>query len=503
MPTAEGILEIPEVAGLDARGGLVRIPPELDVPLTPRVRRIIDAPQFRRLAKVGQLGLVGLVYPGATHSRFEHALGVYRLALLFLKRLAHDARFAAAVSPRDAERFIAAALLHDIGHWPFCHAMEDLHLPGVPTHEAQAGTLLLEAELADALGEDWDLDPAEAAALLGASAANEERAGGEAARPTSNVQRPTSNSSTSDSSALDVGRWTLDVQSSGVVASSKTPASHILASMLSGPIDIDKMDYLARDSLHAGVPYGRNFDQGRLIGSLCLNEAGDGLALTDKGKTAAEMMVFSRYVMFSEVYWHHGVRAATAMLQRAFYLLHPTLDLQAVFRLDDGALTDRLVQEASKRGAPVAGARELLEGLFGRSRRLYKRVAQFSIFEQSELYERLARRPYPWLAALAERFAALASAELCGPVPPHEILFDAPPQEREVEFRVEVYSPKEDRYRWLEEVSPVVRTLAREQFDDYVKRVRLFAPPSVASRLRVLPTLWRMLDQAIEETERM
>ncbi len=77
--------------------------------------------------------------------------------------------------------------------------------------------------------------------------------------------------------------------------------------MLSGPIDIDKMDYLFRDSLHAGVPYGRHFDQQRLLGSLSLNQAGDGLAVTDKGKTAAELMVFARYVMFSEVYWHHGV----------------------------------------------------------------------------------------------------------------------------------------------------------------------------------------------------
>ena len=61
--------------------------------------------------------------------------------------------------------------------------------------------------------------------------------------------------------------------------------SKMLTSMLSGPIDIDKMDYLFRDSLHAGVPYGRNFDQQRLIGSLCMNEAGDGLAISDKGKT--------------------------------------------------------------------------------------------------------------------------------------------------------------------------------------------------------------------------
>ncbi len=277
--------------------------------------------------------------------------------------------------------------------------------------------------------------------------------------------------------------------------------------MLSGPIDIDKMDYLARDSLHAGVPYGRNFDQGRLIGSLCLNAAGDGLALTDKGKTAAEMMVFSRYVMFSEVYWHHGVRAATAMLQRAFYLLYPELELEAVFRLDDTALTERLMDRRASQRRPnvsahapdTAGAGELLAGLFGPERRLYKRVAQFSIFEQSEFYERLTRRPYPWLAACAERFAALAAAELGEQVGPHEVLFDAPPQEREVEFHVEVYSPKEDRYRWLEEVSPVVRTLAREQFDDYVKRVRLFAPPRIAERLRNLPALWKILNQAIEQ----
>src|SRR6187200_844599 len=127
--------DIPEVAGLDARRGLVRIPPELDVPLTPRVRQIIDTREFRRLAQVSQLGMVSLVYPAATHSRFEHSLGVYRLGLLFLKQLAHDERFAAAVSPASAEVFIVAALLHDLGHWPFCHPIEDLRLPGVPHHE--------------------------------------------------------------------------------------------------------------------------------------------------------------------------------------------------------------------------------------------------------------------------------------------------------------------------------------------------------------------------------
>ena len=129
------LLDIPEVAGLDARRDVVRIPPELDVPMTPRVRQILDTPEFRRLARISQLGLVSLVYPAALHTRFEHSLGVFRLALLLLKRLAHDERFAETIGPEDARVFMVAALLHDLGHWPFCHPIEDICLPGVPSHE--------------------------------------------------------------------------------------------------------------------------------------------------------------------------------------------------------------------------------------------------------------------------------------------------------------------------------------------------------------------------------
>ncbi len=96
--------------------------------LTPRVRQIIDTADFRRLARIGQLGLVSLVYPAALHTRFEHSLGVYRLALVYLKQLAHQERFAAAVSPgggrglrgrRPAARPGPLALLPpDRGHRP-------------------------------------------------------------------------------------------------------------------------------------------------------------------------------------------------------------------------------------------------------------------------------------------------------------------------------------------------------------------------------------------------
>ena len=443
MPT---LLDIPEVAALDARRSLVRIPPQTDVPLTGRVRQIIDAADFRRLARISQLGLVSLVYPAAIHTRFEHSLGVFRLALLYLKRLAHDERFTAVIGPQQAEVFLAAALLHDLGHWPFCHPIEDIRLPGVPSHELFANSFLLEGEIGDVLRHDWGIQPREVVALLS--------------------EKP------------------------------RDAAARVLASMLSGPIDIDKMDYLFRDSLHAGVPYGRHFDQQRLLGSLCLNRAGDGLAISDKGRTAAELMVFARYVMFSEVYWHHGVRAATAMLQRAFYLLHGSLEIDALFRMSEAAWIAELERTA---GDGPAG--ELLRGLFGPTRQLYKRLAEYSLLEGGEIYPRLARRPYPWLAACAEQFAALASTAIGRVVAPHEILFDAPPVQREVEFNADIYFPKQGLYRPLGEVSPVVRTLALEQFDDYVKQVRVFAHPRLAAPLGQLPDLAGLVGRAIERME--
>lgn len=441
MPAS--LRDIPELVALRASRHLVRIPPEMDVPLTPRVRQVIDSPEFRRLARISQLGLVSLVYPAANHTRHEHSLGVYRMALLFLDRLADDERFATAVTPAAAEKFVAAALLHDLGHWPFCHPIEDIELRQTPSHELFANSFLLEGELADLLRDEWDIQPREVVELL-------------SGKP-------------------------------------RDRADRVLRSMLSGPIDVDKMDYLMRDSLHAGVPYGRNFDQPRLIQSLCLNEAGDRLAITDKGKTAAEMMVFARYVMFSEVYWHHAVRAATAMLQRAFFALYQRLDLDGLFRLTEQPMIESLRHAAE--GGPAA---ELLDGLFGPARRLYKRVAQFSLFQRPELYQRLARKPYPYLVKCAEQFAMVASTALGRIVAPHEVLFDAPPMKLEVEFQIEVFFPKEGCYRQLGDVSPVVKTLAKQQFDDYVKRVRVFAHPRVAADLRALPALPDLLAEAID-----
>ena len=170
------IHDIPEVARRRASGGLVRIPPGVDVPLTDRVRRLIDTAAFRRLAHISQLGLVSLVYPAANHSRQEHSLGVFLAAIEYLDRLAADERFAAAVSPHDAELFLAAALLHDIGHWPFGHPIEDLRLPQVSGHEQRRPRFDYRlAKWRRCLRDDWGLDPQEVAALVAGRVTTAER----------------------------------------------------------------------------------------------------------------------------------------------------------------------------------------------------------------------------------------------------------------------------------------------------------------------------------------
>ena len=415
--------DIPELADLDSGRNLIRVPMEQNVPFTRRVRALVDTPEFQRLSHISQLGLVSRVYPGATHTRFEHALGVYHNSLRYLQQLRKDPRFVATVSVADAELLIVTALLHDIGHWPFCHPIEDMGLPAMPPHEAHAAHFLqADGELAGVLREEWHVAPEAVVALL-------------------------------------TGQAT-------------TPATRLLQSILSGPIDIDKMDYLDRDSLHCGVPYGRNFDRQRLMQSLVVNAQGDGLAITSKGKTAAELMVFARYVMFSEVYWHHAVRAATNMFARAFYHLSPQFDLAQLFTLTDAEMIAQL-RQAARGGA----SESLLEGVFGLRRVIYKRAAEFTPSLAPEVYRRVAGRKFGELVAISESLAGQASRAWGIEVQPTEILVDAPPPHREVEFAVDIYFPKTETYRSLREVSPVVEALALTQFDDYVKRVRIFVHP--------------------------
>lgn len=444
MPAAAPRPLLPELAALDGADG-VRIPPGVTVPLTPRVRALLDTAEMRRLAGVSQLGLVALVYPGAVHSRLEHALGAYRLALQFLARLQHDERFVATVGPDDAAAFVVAALVHDIGHWPYCHPIEDMGLAELPRHEALVAGILARGAMGRILESSWGLSADRVAAVICGTATD--------------------------------------------------PAGRIVHSLLSGPIDVDKMDYLARDSLHAGVPYGRHFDAERLLSSLCLDASGTALAITEKGRTAAELMVFARYVMFSEVYWHHAVRSATAMLQRGLWLIRDRIDPVRLMAFQDHDFGPWLLATAA--GTP---ADRLADGLFGSTRRLFKRAATFDAIHHPALHRACSGRTYASSVALSARLAAALSPRVGIAIDPHVLLIDAPPADREVEFRLQVRerpgraaADAQPTWRRLDELSPVVRSLAREQFDDLVKRVRIFAPPDVAEAVAAYSDLEHVL----------
>ena len=268
---------------------------------------VVDTPAFQRLRYVRQLGHAFLVYPGATHTRFEHALGANHLCRRVLAEL-EETLGRPPVSPDAARRMRLATLLHDIGHYPFSHALEEA---GLPSHETLAERHLTDGPLGEAL----------------------------------------------------VG---LGVAAAELLPLIRGEAAVPLAGVVSGPLDVDKLDYLSRDAFACGVPYGI-IDVDRLIAALTVTDGPHGpvLALTEKGVAPLESLLFAKYQMYRNVYWHHAVRAATVMFQR---LVRATLAAGGL-AVDDiaRAADDGLVHELERRDA-TGLARAL------RERRLAKRA---------------------------------------------------------------------------------------------------------------------------------
>jgi len=281
---------------------VVRDPLWNNIRLEPEALAVVDTPAVQRLRYVRQLGHAFLVYPGATHTRFEHALGTYHLARRVLTQL--DELEGRRPDPVEGLRVRLAALLHDIGHYPFSHALEEA---GLPHHEDLAARHLTAGPLADAL----------------------ERIGAPAAALLPLIQ-----------------------------GSSPSPLSAIVA----GSLDVDKLDYLTRDATMCGVPYGV-IDVDRLLTSLTL--ADGRLALHAKGLAALESLLFAKYQMYRNVYWHHAVRSATAMFKR---LVRRTIAAGRMTAESVAIATDDGLSHELQQRDPTGLARAL------RERRLAKRA---------------------------------------------------------------------------------------------------------------------------------
>ena len=260
----------------------IRDPIHVFVRLDSDERRVLDSAPFQRLRHIHQLALTYLVYPGATHKRFEHSLGVMELAGRVFDVVTHPDNLTDDITsllrPLTARDKLSywrrvlrmAALCHDVGHLPFSHASEDL-LPNGWDHERMTRHIIRSEEMRAV----WD-----------------------------SITPPLRHE--------DIEKLAVGPKKASELAFSDWEA--ILSEIIVGDaFGVDRMDYLLRDSYHAGVAYGR-FDHYRLVDTLRILPSSQSdhseksrepsLGVKLGGIQSAEAMMLARYLMYAQVYFH-------------------------------------------------------------------------------------------------------------------------------------------------------------------------------------------------------
>ena len=263
--------------GTDVKEKSIKDPVHGSITISQAMQHLLDLKEVQRLRHIRQLGFAYLVYPGANHTRFEHSLGTMHLAMKVASHIC--------LSDEQESLVSASALLHDIGHGPYSHAIELLLKEKLGTEHTYIQPLLHDPSVQDAL------------------------------------------------CALDLDLHEIDAMIRG---------THQLAGILHGDIDVDRMDYLRRDAHYTGVPYG-TVDCERLVHSLQLGD--DGLVLEESGIHAAESLIIARTLMRSSVYFHHVSRIAEKMFQHAVWcaLQEGMYSAETCARLDDAACMHTLL----------------------------------------------------------------------------------------------------------------------------------------------------------------
>lgn len=416
--------------------------------------RLLDTPEFQRLRRIRQLGFSDLVYPGATHSRFAHAVGVYHTARRLIEVIGRRHK---ELPDRARERVaLLAALLHDIGHGPFSHVFEHAaHEVGLTKRHEDWGTEIIQGD-------------------------------------------------TQVNSVLREVDAQLPDQV-GALLKEETPKD-IYATVVSSQFDADRLDYLQRDRLMTGVQFG-HLDRDWLldcleVGSVTLDEdepvEAPCLYLNAKGISVAEEYLEARFRLYTMVYMHKTTRAAEKMLGRLLttatqdlkdgpaarrdpvlrYFTSGSPQLGVYLDLDDTAVWATLATLAASSDSRVA---ELARRL--RDRRLYKCLDVGILDEpggnlygrfRKQLRERYAERYGELLfddddkVTLYKRYSFEDSSAL------NKVLvktrnIDSEPRDianvsdviqalREAEFIKRVYAPNHEQIQELSQILQEVRT---------------------------------------------
>lgn len=287
------IRQIPELSS--SQTNTIQAAPSQHIVITSAVKRVLENRLFRRLNSITQLGMVSQVYPSAKHSRKEHCLGTYANVCRMVKALYDDQAsplFRQLFCANDIRVLLLTSLLHDLGQFPLAHDLEEID-KSIFDH----GDLTVAA-----LKGEW------------------------------NKRLKGSRKITFDSLEIVLNEWGVTSEQILKILSAKpknigaSVKDKLLRSILSGPIDADKLDYLLRDGRLLDLPYPKGVDVERIyvcVTTVIIERLEGGytdipvLGIQAKGKVSADFLTLARYAMFSQAYWHHAVRAQKAMLFRA------------------------------------------------------------------------------------------------------------------------------------------------------------------------------------------
>ena len=332
-------------------GGFIRIPVWGHIPLIKPLKRIIAHPTFFRLKGVKQLSFAHYVFPGATHTRFEHSIGVYHLMKMILQRVLSNPLTASLQTEAfhfdeySQRALLVSSLLHDIGHYPHAHILEKIPLSGSAVFDEHEHLVMerlndtdkTKVSLADIIRDDWQVEPQDVVDLI-------------------------------------------------------SRKEHRHAKLISGTLDPDKMDYLMRDAHHCSIPYG-TIDIERLVESLVPDAELGRFAITEKGIAPLESLMFAKYMMMRNVYWHHTVRTFSLMLQHVIRdaLQESILSANQLRALFYHNADERVLYDLQNRltGKPSA-SKALIEAILDRIP--YKRVFEINFNDHRLLNDEVQKK---------------------------------------------------------------------------------------------------------------
>lgn len=305
--------------------------------LTRRFAEVMNHPTVQRLHTEPQLGMIDTVFPTATHTRLEHALGVYHNACEFIRSLYYDQEnptFRILFREDLGRLVLVAALLHDLGQAAFGHDMEEVEI-------ALTGK-----------------DPVTYAHVpLGMRLLSSRAYVGPDQRPLGEVI----------ATPREEGGWGISKEQlqKFLASPGEIPLQRVLKAILDGPLDADKLDYLIRDSVNCRVSYGHGIDHKRFFSSLTTTAALEQgkpvirMAIKRKGAASAEELMLTRYQMFQSVYWHHTFRCVKAMFIYAGVLGLRDLQegAQAQLQMSDPVEADAYYQFVLERRWPESDTR--------------------------------------------------------------------------------------------------------------------------------------------------